>query len=270
MEKTIGFLGAGNMAGAIIRGILQANVCRPDQVWAAAPTMTHLSSLQQEYGIHVTEDNLQVAQQSDILILAVKPHLIQGVISQVKDGIRDDAVVVSVAAGVSLAQMDEWFDRPVHLARVMPNTPCMVREGMSAVFPGRWITPEQTQEVRELFAALGQSEVLEEHLIDAVGAVSGSSPAFVYVFIEAMADAAVKGGMPRAQAYRFASQAVLGAAKMVRETGIHPGTLKDMVCSPGGTTIEGIEQLEQKGLRGAVFAAMDACMEKSRQMGKKK
>ena len=139
---------------------------------------------------------------------------------------------------------------------------------MSAVFPGRWVTPEETEEIRLIFAALGRAEVLDERLIDVVGAVSGSSPAYVYLFIEAMADAAVKGGMPRVQANRFAAQAVLGSAKMVLETGLHPGALKDMVCSPGGTTIEAVEALEQKGMRGAVFSAMNACMEKSRNMSR--
>ncbi|MDD3193585.1 MAG: pyrroline-5-carboxylate reductase [Oscillospiraceae bacterium] len=269
MENSIGFIGAGNMAGAIIGGILRAKICLPEQVWASAPSMKHLSALQEKYQIHVTTDNREAAAQADILVLAVKPYLIESVIEQIKGQIRPGAIVVSIAAGVTLAQMDEGFDAPVHLVRVMPNTPCMVGEGMSAIFPGRWITPEETEEIRAIFSALGRAEVLEERLIDVVGAVSGSSPAYVYLFVEAMADAAVKGGMPRAQAYRFAAQAVLGSAKMVLETGLHPGVLKDMVCSPGGTTIEAIEVLEQKGMRGAVFAAMDACIEKSVRMSGK-
>ncbi|MDD5921003.1 MAG: pyrroline-5-carboxylate reductase [Oscillospiraceae bacterium] len=268
MKGNIGFIGAGNMAGAIIRGVLQKKIFLPEQVWASAPSMTHLSSLQQDCQIHITPDNRETAAQSDILVLAVKPYLIAPVIEQIKDCVKPGAIVVSIAAGVTLAQMDESFEKPVHLVRVMPNTPCMVGEGMSAIFPGRWVTQDETEEVRSVFAALGRAEVLDERLIDVVGAVSGSSPAYVYLFIEAMADAAVKGGMPRAQAYQFAAQAVLGAAKMVLETGLHPGALKDMVCSPGGTTIEAIEVLEQKGMRGAVFAAMDACMEKSAKMSK--
>ncbi|MGN0625444.1 MAG: pyrroline-5-carboxylate reductase [Oscillospiraceae bacterium] len=268
LKGNIGFIGAGNMAGAIIRGVLQKKIFLPEQVWASAPSMTHLSSLQQDCQIHITPDNRETAAQSDILVLAVKPYLIASVIAQIKDCVKPGAIVVSIAAGVTLAQMDESFEKPVHLVRVMPNTPCMVGEGMSAIFPGRWVTQDETEEVRSIFAALGRAEVLDERLIDVVGAVSGSSPAYVYLFIEAMADAAVKGGMPRAQAYQFAAQAVLGAAKMVLETGLHPGALKDMVCSPGGTTIEAIEVLEQKGMRGAVFAAMDACMEKSAKMSK--
>ena len=268
MEKSIGFIGAGNMAGAIIGGILRAGIFSPQQVWASAPSMTHLSLLQRDYQIHITEDNQEVAAQSDILVLAVKPYLITAIIEQIKNQIKPGVIVVSIAAGVTLSMMDESFDGPVHLVRVMPNTPCLVGEGISAVLPGRWVTPEETEEIRAIFAALGRAEVMEERLIDVVGAVSGSSPAYVYLFIEAMADAAVKGGMPREQAYRFAAQAVLGAAKMVLETGMHPGALKDMVCSPGGTTIEAVEALEQNGLRGAVFAAMDACMEKSRKMSK--
>ena len=258
MDKNIGFIGAGNMAGAMIGGLLRAKIFSPEQVWASAPSMAHLSSLQRDYQIHITADNQEVASHSNILVLAVKPYLIATVIEQIKGQIQPDAIVVSIAAGVT----------PVHLVRVMPNTPCMVGEGMSAVFPGRWVTPEETEEIRLIFAALGRAEVLDERLIDVVGAVSGSSPAYVYLFIEAMADAAVKGGMPRVQAYRFAAQAVLGSAKMVLETGLHPGALKDMVCSPGGTTIEAVEALEQKGMRGAVFSAMNACMEKSRNMSR--
>ena len=268
LKGNIGFIGAGNMAGAIIRGVLQKKIFLPEQVWASAPSMTHLSSLQQDCQIHITPDNRETAAQSDILVLAVKPYLIAPVIEQIKDCVKPGAIVVSIAAGVTLAQMDESFEKPVHLVRVMPNTPCMVGEGMSAIFPGRWVTQGETEEVRSIFAAWGRAEVLVGRLIDVVGAVSGSSPAYVYLFIEAMADAAVKGGMPRAQAYQFAAQAVLGAAKMVLETGLHPGALKDMLCSPGGTTIEAIEVLEQKGMRGAVFAAMDACMEKSAKMSK--
>ena len=268
MEKNIGFIGAGNMAGAMIGGLLRAKIFSPEQVWASAPSMAHLSSLQRDYQIHITADNQEVASHSNILVLAVKPYLIATVIEQIKGQIQPDAIVVSIAAGVTLSAMDECFDGPVHLVRVMPNTPCMVGEGMSAVFPGRWVTPEETEEIRLIFAALGHAEVLDERLIDVVGAVSGSSPAYVYLFIEAMADAAVKGGMPRVQAYRFAAQAVLGSAKMVLETGLHPGALKDMVCSPGGTTIEAVEALEQKGMRGAVFSAMNACMEKSRNMSR--
>lgn len=266
MNKNVGFIGAGNMAGAMISGGLRSKIFFPEHIWVSAPSMTHLSSLQREYGVHITQDNREVASRCDILILAVKPHLIATVIEQVKDCVKEGTIVVSVAAGVTLAAMEERFGGAVHLARVMPNTPCMVGEGMSAVFPGRWITPEETEEVREIFAALGRAEVLDERLIDAVGAVSGSSPAYVFLFIEAMADAAVKGGMPRALAYRFGAQAVLGAAKMVLETGMHPGALKDMVCSPGGTTIEAIESLEKEGMRGAVLTAMEACMKKSAAM----
>lgn len=157
MEKNIGFIGAGNMAGAMIGGLLRAKIFSPEQVWASAPSMAHLSSLQRDYQIHITADNQEVASHSNILVLAVKPYLIATVIEQIKGQIQPDAIVVSIAAGVTLSAMDECFDGPVHLVRVMPNTPCMVGEGMSAVFPGRWVTPEETEEIRLIFAALGLS-----------------------------------------------------------------------------------------------------------------
>lgn len=268
MEKTIGFIGAGNMAGAIIGGMIQTQFAAPSRIVVSAPTDTHLSKLQGMYGMAATHDNQEVARQADIVVLCVKPHQICEVIAQIKGTIQPDALVVSIAAGVRLERMEAAFGKPVHLARAMPNTPCLVGEGMTAIFPGRDLTPDQTEKVCQIFGSVGKVEVLDEGLADAVGAVSGSSPAYVYLFIEAMADAAVKGGMKRQQAYRFAAQAVLGAAKMVLETQSHPAALKDAVCSPGGSTIEAIEKLEQGGFRGAVFSAMDACMKKTAEMSR--
>ena len=266
--KNIGFIGAGNMGGAIIGGILKAGLFSKENIMASDLSGALLDKRKEEYGIHVTTDNLETAQFSDILVLAVKPFLLKGVIDQVKDHVRPGVLIVSIAAGWTLAQLEEAFGGQTHVIRVMPNTPCMVGEGMAAVFAGKYATEEEIEQVRTVFAVQDKAQVLEERLIDAVGAVSGSSPAYVYMFIEAMADAAVKGGMPRKMAYEFAAQSVLGAAKMVLETGLHPGELKDQVCSPSGSTIEAVQVLEERGFRGAVIDALVACMDKTIKMSK--
>lgn len=265
MANILGFIGAGNMAGAMIGGAIQSGRYQPEEIIVAAPTDKNLRHLQDGYGVLITNDNIKAAQAADILVLAVKPYLILQVAGQVKDFLKPGVVVISVAAGVTLAQLQAVLGGAT-LIRAMPNTPSLVLAGMTALFPGAGAGERDINLATELFSSFGLVEVLDEKLIDAVGAVSGSSPAYVFLFIEAMADGAVKGGMPRNLAYRFAAQAVLGAAKMVLETGEHPGKLKDMVCSPSGTTIEAIKTLEEKGLRGAVIDAMDSCMNRSRQM----
>ena len=266
--KNIGFIGAGNMGGAIIGGILKAGLYKKENICASDLSEALLDKRRKEYGIMTTTDNLEAAKNADILFLAVKPFLLKGVIDQVKAVVKPDALIVSIAAGWTLAQLEEAFGGDCHVVRVMPNTPCMVGEGMAAVFAGKNATADEVEQVRTIFAVQGKAQVLEERLIDAVGAVSGSSPAYVYMFIEAMADAAVKGGMPRKMAYEFAAQSVLGAAKMVLETGLHPGELKDQVCSPAGSTIEAVQVLEAKGMRSAVIDAMVACMDKTIKMSK--
>ena len=249
--KKIGFIGAGNMAGAIIGGIVKSNLVKSENVIASAKTMANLERLQQEYNINVTLDSKEVVKNSDIVFMAVKPNIFDGVLEGVADLIDDKKIVVSIAAGKSI-----------------PNTPALVNEGMSALCPNKNIEDEELKIVKDIFDSFGKSEVVGEYLIDAVIGVSGSSPAYVFMFIEAMADAAVMAGMPRKQAYNFAAQSVLGSAKMVLESGKHPGELKDMVCSPAGTTIDAVKVLENEGMRSAVINAVCACVEKSRKMSK--
>ena len=207
-----------------------------------------------------------VAEYADYLFLAVKPNQYPGVIEEVKNNIKEGAIIITIAAGVTLRSLGEQFGEKVKIVRTMPNTPSLVGEGMSAICPNENITEEELAEVVELFSSFGRAEVLEEKLMDAVPAVSGSSPAYVFMFIEALADGAVQQGIPREKAYKLASQAVLGAAKMVLETGSHPGELKDAVCSPGGATIEAVNTLEKTGFRASVISAMESCFKKSTNM----
>ena len=188
------------------------------------------------------------------------------VIPEIKDEVNADALVISIAAGKTMMQIEQAFGRKLKLVRCMPNTPAMVGEGCSGVCRNELVSDEEMEICMKLLSSFGIAEEIPEKLIDAVGAVSGSSPAYVFMFIEAMADAAVAGGMPRQQAYKFAAQAVLGSAKMVLETGKHPGELKDMVCSPAGTTIQAVRVLEEKGMRSAVIEAMMKCLDISRNM----
>ena len=190
------------------------------------------------------------------------------ILESVKDLIGDEKIVVSIAAGKSISSMENIIGDDKKIIRTMPNTPALVNEGMSALCPNKNIEDEELKIVKGIFDSFGKSEVVGEYLIDSVIGVSGSSPAYVFMFIEAMADAAVVGGMPRKQAYNFAAQSVLGAAKMVLESGKHPGELKDMVCSPGGTTIEAVKVLENEGMRSSVINAVCACIEKSKEMSK--
>lgn len=264
--KKIGFIGAGNMGSAMMSGIVKAGAVH---VTAADKNPAVLERLEKELGVK-PGDNQTVARTADILFLAVKPNILLDVIEEIKDIVRQDALVVSIAAGKTLDTLNSAFSRELKIVRVMPNTPALVGEGMSALALNAVAAkPEHAKEIQELvelFESFGKAEIVSEKLMDAVTAVSGSSPAYVFMFIEAMADAAVLGGMPRAQAYTFAAQAVLGSAKMVLETGRHPGELKDMVCSPAGTTIEAVKVLEKTGLRNAVIQAMEACIDKSKSM----
>ena len=261
----IGFIGCGNRAGAMIRGILGKGAARPEELMASDKNAQALEKICPQLGIAAVS-NEEAARSADVLFLAVKPQFYEEVISQIKDLVREETVIVSIAPGKSLAWLEETFGRPLHFIRVMPNTPAMVGEGMSGLCPASRVSEEELSCVRTLFESFGRAAVVPEHLLDVVTGISGSSPAYVFMFIEAMADAAVAGGMPRAQAYEFAAQAVLGSAKMVLESGLHPGALKDMVCSPAGTTIEAVRVLEEKGFRGSVIDAVYACIEKAGRM----
>ena len=264
----IGFIGGGNMGGAIIGGIVNAEITDKTAIVVSDKSEAVLSKISNEYGVTVTPDN-KTAAVSDILFLCIKPQFVYSVIDEIKDSIGKNTVIVSIVAGQSIEALSEAFGKSVKLVRVMPNTPALVGEGMTALAPNENVSDEETETVMNIFCSLGKCEIVPENLMDAVTAVSGSSPAYVFMLIEAMADAAVAGGMPRNQAYVFAAQAVLGSAKMVLETGKHPGELKDMVCSPAGTTIDAVAALEKNGFRNSIIEAMRVCIEKSKQLGMK-
>lgn len=262
----LGFIGCGNMAGAMLGGILKENMVAAKEILVSAKTAASLERAREMYGVCTTPDNRQVAEQGEILILAVKPVFYEEVITQIRDLVDETKIVISIAPGKTLAWLEAQFGKTVKLVRCMPNTPALVGEGMTGVCCNSSVTEEEMEYVVRLLGSFGKAEIVPERLIDVVVSVSGSSPAYVFLFIEAMADGAVADGMPRAQAYQFAAQAVLGSAKMVLETGMHPGALKDMVCSPGGTTIEAVRVLEEKGMRSAVIEAMRACVRKGKEM----
>lgn len=262
----LGFIGTGNMASAIMGGIIKNNVIPAEEIIGADLFAPGRERVQKEYGINVTADNKEVAQKAETIILSVKPQFYESVIADIKDVVTDKQIIITIAPGKTLAWLAEQFGKDVKIVRTMPNTPAMVGEGMTAVCPNEHLTEDEIAYVKSLLESFSRAEIVPERLMDVVTAVSGSSPAYVFMLIEAMADAAVSGGMPRKQAYQFAAQAVLGSAKMVLDTGKHPGELKDMVCSPAGTTIEAVRILEELGFRSSIIEAMKVCEEMSRSL----
>ncbi|MEI9882183.1 pyrroline-5-carboxylate reductase [Atlantibacter hermannii] len=268
MDKKIGFIGCGNMGKAILGGLLASGRVPASNIWVYTPTADHVAALQAEYGINGAQSAQEVAQATDIVFGAVKPNVMLKVMGDIASSLNKDSLVVSIAAGITLDQLAIALGHDRKIIRAMPNTPSLVNAGMTSVTANALVSPEETDAVLGIFRSFGQAENVPEYMIHSIVGVSGSAPAYVFMFIEAMADAAVLGGMPRAQAYKFAAQAVMGSAKMVLETGKHPGELKDMVCSPGGTTIEAVKILEEKGMRAAVMEAMAKCMAKSEALSK--
>ena len=262
----LGFIGCGNMASAIMSGIIANGLMNPEDVIGADVFAPSCDKVRESLGIQIAENNKEVVQKSDAFVLSIKPQFYETVIREIRDEVCENQLIITLAPGKTLAWLQEQFVKPVKIVRTMPNTPAMVQQGMTAACPNANITTEELEYVLQILRSFGEVEVVPERLMDAVVAVSGSSPAYVYMLIEAMADAAVAEGMSRKQAYTFAAQAVMGSAKMVLETGKHPGELKDMVCSPGGTTIEAVKVLEETGFKGCVMQAMEVCAEKSRNM----
>lgn len=263
-DKKLGFIGCGNMASAMMGGIIKKHIIEASDIIASDVMRSNLEHAKNTMNINITEDNIEVVKQSKIVVLSIKPQYYEEAIYQIKESIQKDQIIVTIAPGKTLDWLAKHLGEQVKIVRTMPNTPALVGEGMTGVCHNKLVTKEELEYICEMLEGFGKVEVVNENLIDAVVSVSGSAPAYVFMFIEAMADAAVAEGMPRQQAYRFASQAILGSAKMVLETRKHPAELKDMVCSPGGTTIEAVRVLEEKGLRSAVMEAMKACTSKAK------
>lgn len=259
--KQFGFIGMGNMGYAILKGLLKSKV--PDQIIFSARNKEHMEQVAAETGVSYAADNRICAKESACLVLAVKPQQFDTVIGEIRDAVTEEQIIISIAPGITIADLQKRFGKKCRIVRAMPNTPALVGAGMTGVcYDKALFSDKEKQMIETLFTSFGRMTVVEEKLMDVVVCASGSSPAYVYMFIEALADSAVKYGIPRADAYKLVAQTVLGSAKMVLETGEHPGLLKDKVCSPGGTTIAGVAALEEYGMRNAVFKATDACYAK--------
>ncbi len=261
-----GFIGSGRMAAALIRGMLRAGTARAESISASDPLELPRAALAKETGITVTDSNTVIAQRSDVIVLAVKPQSMPHVLEHLRRDLTPEHLVVSIAAGVSMATLSVGLNDHSRIIRVMPNTPALLGEGASAYCLSEHAWPSDEAIVRSCLESVGRAFRVPESLLDAVTGLSGSGPAFVYVMIEALSDGGVRVGLPRDIATALAAQTVLGAARMVLETGEHPGVLKDQVASPGGTTIAGLHALERAGFRAALIDAVEAATRRSAEL----
>ena len=265
--RRIGFLGAGNMAGALIRGLLQSETVTADQIRASDVNEDRLAELRAKYAVETASDNEAVVRWADVVVISVKPQIVDRILGAISNGLADGAVVVSIAAGVPIDALEARLPPRARVVRAMPNTAAIVLAAATAIAPGTHATSEDMLVARALFEAVGRCCVLDETLLDAVTGLSGSGPAYVMVMIEALADGGVKVGLGRDIALMLAAQTVYGSAKLQLETGEHPGRLKDMVTSPGGTAIAGLHTLESGGLRRTLIDAVEAAATRSAQLG---
>ena len=263
----IGFLGAGKMASALAKGIIRAGLATPRQIIASDPNQAAAAAFQKETGCTTTTSNSEVLAFGSVVILAVKPDQVPGVLDEARDHFTSDHLLISIAAGIRLATLESSLGAEARVIRVMPNTPALVGASASAYALGQAAQPRDGELAKRLLSAIGVAFELKEPLLDGVTGLSGSGPAYVYLIIEALSDGGVAAGLPRVVATQLAAQTLLGGARMVLETGMHPGALKDMVTSPGGTTIEGIHELEKGNLRGTLISAVRAAAEKSKKLG---
>lgn len=263
----IAFVGGGQMAEALIGGMLSAKLCGPEQIRAADPAAGRLDHLKQAFGIQTGGSNREAADWGDIVVLAVKPQALDGVLKEIGSELAR-GLVVSIVAGVSISRIADACGCRIRAIRAMPNMPAIVREGMTALAFGSDVQAQDVASVRRIFESVGKVVEVEERLMDAVTGLSGSGPAYVFLAIEALTDGGVKMGLPRDIAGVLAGQTVLGAARMLLETGQHPARLKDQVASPGGTTIAGLHRLEQGGLRATLIDAIEAATKRSQELGR--
>jgi pyrroline-5-carboxylate reductase len=263
----IGFLGAGKMATALAKGLVNAGLVKSGQLLAADPFAAAQKHFTAETGAKTVTDNREVAQSANILFLATKPDQVPAALAAIAGAFTPDHLLISIAAGVTTAKLEAALPAGARVIRVMPNTPALVGAGAAGFALGKNATAADGELAGKFLSAVGVAFPVKEKLIDAVTGLSGSGPAYVYQFIEALSDGGVAAGLPRDIATKLAAQTVLGSAKMVLTTGLHPGALKDQVTSPGGTTIEGVYELEKGGLRGTVMSAVLAATEKSRKLG---
>ena len=265
---SIGFIGAGNMAEALIRGLVKGGHVEPKKIVASGPRRERLDALRAQYAIDVTTNNRDVVARCGLIVLAVKPQILDKVLREIGDHVTDGTLVVSIAAGVDTATIEEAVPAGVRVVRAMPNTPALVSAAATAIAGGKLASDTDIATVRALFDAVGISVVLDEYHLDAVTGLSGSGPAYIFLILEALADAGVKVGLSRRDAQRLAAQTVMGSAKLLLETDEHPGKLKDMVTSPGGTAIAGLHTLEEGGLRTTLINAVETATKRARELGR--
>ncbi len=268
IDNKIAFLGGGNMAEALIKGMLAAGVAKADQILVSDVSNERLEQLNKAYGIVIQRSNKDAATQADIILLCVKPQIIDVVLSKIAAIAGKGKLVISIAAGVTIARIEKMLTEGPRVIRVMPNTPALVLSGAAGLAAGTTSTVSDMMTAQQIFGAVGRAVVVEEKLMDAVTGLSGSGPAYVFTIIEALADAGVKAGLPRELALELSAQTVYGAAKMVLETHEQPGKLRDKVTSPGGTTIEGLHMLTKGKLREALMNAVEAATARSKELGK--
>jgi pyrroline-5-carboxylate reductase len=268
-DLKIGFLGSGKMAAALAKGFIQAGLASPEGLMASDPAESARASFAEAVRGQVTGQNADVLRFAKVIILAVKPHQVVEALRGISPHLTEEHVLISIAAGVPLAKLEEALRPGARVIRVMPNTPALVRASATGFSLGHSATPGDAQLAHRLFSSVGVACQLNEELLDAVTGLSGSGPAYIYLVIESLSDGGVAAGLPREVATRLAAQTVLGAAKMVLETELHPGALKDMVTSPGGTTIDGLHELERAGVRSAFIQAVRTASDKSRKLGQR-
>ncbi len=268
LKERIGFIGGGKMGEALVKGVLRAKLSSAGKIIVSDVDKKRCQILEKATGIKTTQENKKVTSGSDIIILAIKPNVMGDILEELKNDITPKHLVVSIAAGIPLSFIESFLNKGCRAIRVMPNTPCLVGETAAGYALGKNATRGDGKLVGEILNAVGKSYLLEEKHLDAVTGLSGSGPAFVYTVIEALSDGGVKMGLPRDISTKLAAQTVLGAAKMVLETGMHIGVLRDFVTSPGGTTIAGLHALEKGGIRNALINAVEAATKKSKRLGK--
>ena len=269
LGKTIAFLGAGNMAEALVKGLLRARVAGPAEILCTDRRADRLADLSRLYGVRTSPDNRAAAAEAAIVVLSVKPQVMNKLLAEIAPALDGSKLVISIAAGVPLAAIERRVGHGVRLVRTMPNTPALVGAGATAISLGEHATDADLAQARALFDAVGRTAVVDEPLLDAVTGLSGSGPAYIFLVIEALADAGVKVGLDRRTAQDLAAQTVLGSAQLLIETGEHPGRLKDQVTSPGGTAIAGLHTLEAGGLRTTLMNAVEAATKRSHELGRR-
>ena len=266
LDEKIAFLGGGNMAEALIKGLIAAGTATHEQILVTDISVDRLEHLRKSYGIIIQKSNPEAAREAGIILLSVKPQVVEKVLGEIAPVVDGKKLVISIAAGIAIAKIEKALKDGSRVVRVMPNTPALVLAGAAALAGGKNATADDLGLVQSIFNSVGRSAVVDEKLMDAVTGLSGSGPAYVFMIIDALSDAGVKAGLPRQLALELAAQTVYGAAKMVLETKEHPGKLRDMVTSPGGTTIEGLHALEKGKLRATIINAVEAATERSREL----